>query len=107
MKLSLLPKLLLILAVLFSAPGFAMAANHDACAPVSVTQEHHTSMSQHDAPMDHCNDNAHCMLCFSVVPSISLSVATSVGHETYRFSAVSWHSRSLQPEPYPPRNLSV
>ncbi|MCD1125218.1 hypothetical protein LPW36_04115 [Jinshanibacter sp. LJY008] len=107
MKLSLLPKLLLILVVLFSAPGFTMAANHDTCAPVSVTQEHHSAVSQHDNQMDHCNDSAHCMLCFSVVPSMSLSVATSIGHETYRASAISWHSRSLQPEPHPPRNLNV
>ncbi|WP_157953038.1 hypothetical protein [Limnobaculum parvum] len=84
-----------------------MATNHDACAPTSVTQEHHTAMSQHDAPMEHCDDNAHCMLCFSVVPSMSFSVAASIGHETYRVSVTAWHSRSLQPEPHPPRSLNV
>ncbi|AKJ41268.1 hypothetical protein QQ39_03565 [Pragia fontium] len=113
MNLRLLQRLLLILAVLISAPGFAMSANHDACsAPVSVSaasEEHHSVTQQQDTAAEHCMSTSHCvcMLCFSVIPSITLSVAKSVGHESYNTLFNRWLSLSPQPEPHPPRNHLV
>lgn len=121
MNLSLLPKLLLILAVLFTAPGFTMSANHEACTlHINVSSEHHSSehasiahdlaassQFHHNAAnygANHCMDASHCMLCFSVLPSITLSVTKAGSYKPDSVVLNNWLSRTLKPEPYPPRN---
>lgn len=121
MNLSLLTKLFLILAVLFTAPGFVMSENHGACiSHINVSSEHHPSKHSsiaHDfetAPQphhnaenysaNHCVDASHCMLCFSVLPSVTLSVTQADSYKPDSAVLNNWLSRTLKPEPYPPRN---
>ncbi|GKX55219.1 hypothetical protein SOASR030_13310 [Leminorella grimontii] len=95
-----------ILALLFSGAAFSAPAFGCAHAgqEASVSEHHHAAAKADTSCQTHCIDAAHCAQCIFALPSVSLTFSGEAEREPYRVDNQRKFSRSLSPEPHPPRS---
>ena len=90
-----------MLAVLFSAPGFAMSADQSPCHPL-VTSVLAQQPDQHHMPSaDHCFSASQCMMCASITSATTVIPTQPIAHPRYAAVVNDWPSLSLLPELLP------
>lgn len=94
-----------ILALLFSGAAFsalAFGCSH-ASHKTTASEHHHAAAKADTSCQTHCIDAAHCAQCIFALPTILLTFSGDDERESHRTVNESEYSRSLSPEPYPPR----